>query len=78
MRAIFGRMRRIAWAVTDLPEPDSPTIAIVLARGTSKDKPSTARKAPASVVKSIERSLIDRSGVFKRFLSKPSASLTLD
>ena len=68
MRATFGRMRRIACAVTDLPEPDSPTSATVLPFGTSNDRPSTARKAPTSDLKSIDRSRIDRSGDVQAFL----------
>ncbi len=37
-------------AVTDLPEPDSPTIAEHLAAATSKLIPSTALTTPASVL----------------------------
>jgi hypothetical protein len=62
IRATFGRMCMIAWAVTDLPDPDSPTRATVLPFGTSNDSPSTARKLPLSVLKSTFRSRIDRSG----------------
>ena len=37
-------------AVTDLPEPDSPTMANTSPRATSNDTPSTARTKPSSVV----------------------------
>jgi len=33
MWAVFGRMPMIACAVTDFPDPDSPTSATVLPRG---------------------------------------------
>jgi hypothetical protein len=62
IRATLGRIRRMACAVTDLPDPDSPTRARVRPLRMSSDKPSTARKPPASVPKSIESCLIDRSG----------------
>ena len=38
-----GIRPRIVIAVTDLPEPDSPTMANTSPRWTSKDTPSTAR-----------------------------------
>ena len=38
-----GMRRRIEFAVTDLPQPDSPTMASVSPSFTSKDTPSTAR-----------------------------------
>ncbi len=53
--------RRIAPAVTDLPEPDSPTIASVLPGCTSKLRSSTARKSPCSVAKSTDRPRTDSS-----------------
>ncbi len=62
IRAALGRMPRIAWAVTDLPEPDSPTSATVRPAGMSRDSPSTARNAPVAAEKSTLRSRIDRSG----------------
>ncbi len=42
MFATLGRMPMIAWAQTDLPEPDSPTRATVLPCGTRKETPRTA------------------------------------
>ena len=42
MRPRFGRSRRSALAVTDFPEPDSPTTASVLPFGMSKDRFFTA------------------------------------
>src|SRR5262245_21550871 len=44
-------------ALTDLPQPDSPTSATVSAGWTSQDTPSTARTTPADVVKCVRRSL---------------------
>ena len=43
-------------AVTDLPEPDSPTIANTSPRLTSNDTPSTAWTTPSSVLKPARRS----------------------
>ena len=37
--------------VTDLPEPDSPTMPIVRPWSSEKDTPSTALSSPRSVVK---------------------------
>ena len=42
MRARFDRMPRIDWAVTDLPDPDSPTTANVLPGMRSKLTERTA------------------------------------
>src|SRR4051812_23226055 len=44
-------------AVTDLPEPDSPTIATISPRSISNETPSTARTVPSSVAKETCRSL---------------------
>ena len=46
----------IAWAVTDLPEPDSPRMATVSPDRTSKLTPSRARTTPADVENSTCRS----------------------
>ena len=43
-------------AVTDLPEPDSPTMASVLPRSSVKLTPSTALAVPAAVWKYVRRS----------------------
>jgi hypothetical protein len=40
-------------AVTDLPEPDSPTIATTSPRFTLKLTPSTARTVPRDVANSV-------------------------
>ncbi len=48
MRAMRGRMPMIDCATTDLPEPDSPTSAMVPPSGTRNDTPSTALTVPAS------------------------------
>ncbi len=43
-------------AVTDLPQPDSPTIPSVWPRSTEKLTPSTARTTPSRVKKCVCRS----------------------
>ena len=50
-----GISRSIDSAVTDLPEPDSPTMASVSPAATSKDTSSTAVTQPASVRKRVVR-----------------------
>ena len=52
----------IAMDVTDLPEPDSPTIASVLPGRTSKSRLSTARNTPVSVLKSTDTPRTDNNG----------------
>jgi hypothetical protein len=54
-----GCRPRIDMAVTDFPEPDSPTMASTSPRATSNDTPSTARTKPSSVEKPARRSRID-------------------
>ena len=44
-------------AVTDLPQPDSPTMPSVLPVSTSNEMPSTARTSPSRVEKYVCRSL---------------------
>ena len=51
---------RIAWLVTDLPEPDSPTMPSVLPRSSVKLSPSTARTRPSSVGNCTRRSRTSR------------------
>src|SRR5437762_2053754 len=48
--------------LTDLPEPDSPTIPSVSPGWTEYDTPSTALTRPSSVGKCTRRSLTSRSG----------------
>ena len=48
----------IACAVTDLPEPDSPTSATVLPGRTRNERPFTASTRPAMVRNSTDRSLM--------------------
>ena len=61
-----GRSFRIECAVTDLPEPDSPTSAMIRPRGTSKLLSFTARTSlPPWPLKVTERFLISSSGVPK-------------
>ena len=55
----FGRMRRIACAVTDLPEPDSPTSATVLPCGMSKRQAVDGAES-AGVGLEIDRQIADR------------------
>src|SRR5438132_13928587 len=61
-RAVLGSRPRIASEVTDLPQPDSPTIASTSPGRTSKDTPSTARTAPSGVENSTLRSRTLSSG----------------
>jgi hypothetical protein len=63
MLAEGGRIRRIACAVTDLPDPDSPTSARVRPRCTSRDRPCKASNGPVSVRKATARSRIESSGL---------------
>jgi hypothetical protein len=51
---------RTAWLVTDLPEPDSPTMPIVWPRSTVKLNPSTDFTRPSSVGKCTRRSRMSR------------------
>ena len=61
--AVFRLIRpMIAWLVTDLPEPDSPTMASVLFLSTWKDTPSTAPTMPSSVGNWTARSSTLRNG----------------
>ncbi|MNV40464.1 hypothetical protein D3C71_1320730 [compost metagenome] len=52
----------MAMDVTDLPDPDSPTMASVLPGLTSKSRLSTARNTPLSVLKSTDTPRTDNSG----------------
>src|SRR6478609_3085742 len=54
--AVFGCRPSTARDVTDLPEPDSPTIAIVSPAARSKLRPRTAFTGPASLGKVTYRS----------------------
>ena len=66
MAAARGRMPMTACAVTDLPDPDSPTSATVRPCGTEKDTPSTAVTAPPGVLNSIARFSISSSALNAR------------
>src|SRR5258706_5270721 len=55
--------RMIDSAVTDLPEPDSPTTPSVPRSGISNDTPSTARTVPCSVRNSVTRSRISSNAI---------------
>ena len=50
-------------AVTDLPQPDSPTIPSVLPFSTAKLTPSTARTTPSRVKKCVRRSSTSSSAI---------------
>src|SRR5215469_1768232 len=52
---------RMAWLVTDLPEPDSPTMPRIWPRARSNDRPSTALTRPSVVGKCTRRSRTDRN-----------------
>ncbi len=61
-RAFGPRVKPISViAVTDLPEPDSPTIATTSPRSTVNETPSTARTTPSSVANETRRSSTLRS-----------------
>src|SRR5713226_9303408 len=51
------------FAVTDLPQPLSPTIATVSPRSTAKETPSTARLTPSGVRKCVCRFSTSRSAM---------------
>ncbi len=53
----------MAWLVTDLPEPDSPTMPMVLPRSSRKLSPSTDLTSPSSVGKCTLRSRTSRYAV---------------
>src|SRR5260370_40594245 len=61
--AVNGKRPIIASIATDLPEPDSPTIASTSLGATVRSTPSTALKAPVRVAKAPERLRISRSGM---------------
>src|SRR3984957_17602776 len=64
-RAFGERVRPISViTVTDLPEPDSPTMATVSPRLTEKETPLTARTRPSSVANETSRSSISRRRSF--------------
>ena len=54
-------------AVTDLPQPDSPTRPTVSPGKMSRDTSVTAREGPRSVSKPMLRCSMRRSGVMERF-----------
>ena len=61
MRPVSGGIRRrIESAVTDLPQPDSPTMPSVSPRARSNDTPSTARTTPSRVLNWVWRSRTSR------------------
>src|SRR5262245_32335662 len=60
-----GISRSTLSAVTDLPQPDSPTTPRVRPRSTSKDTPSTARTGPSSVRNSVTRSSMASRPTFR-------------
>src|SRR6476660_9337099 len=53
----------MVWVATLLPEPDSPTMASVLPRSTSKESPRTAWTTPSAVVKATFRSRTSNSAM---------------
>ncbi len=59
------------YAVTDLPEPDSPTIPSTFPRSRLKETPLTALTSPASVKNDVCRSFTSRSCIGCLFLSQP-------
>src|ERR1700682_2156011 len=69
MRPVWrGRSRMIESAETDLPEPDSPTMATTSPRSTWKLKPSTARTTPRDVKKwTCKSSTSSKGGPFSEF-----------
>ena len=72
LRAFVAVCRPItAMLVTDLPEPDSPTMPRVWPRSTWKESPSTDFTTPSSVVKCTCRSRTSRKA------PPPAAAATL-
>src|SRR6186997_1077543 len=69
--AVLDNNRRIESAVTDLPDPDSPTIANISLRLTEREIFFKAEVVPDSETKSIERFFIVRRG-FKFTYVTPS------
>ena len=65
--------RAIDMAVTDLPEPDSPTSANVPPRFSANDTPSTARVVVPPWVNPTARSVTERSGSVASTSIKPVA-----
>src|SRR4051794_40867365 len=65
---------RMAWLVTDLPEPDSPTMPSTLPRSRSKVRPSTALTRPSPVGKCTRRSRTDRNASVRRSSSTVTSS----
>ncbi len=63
-----------ACAVTDLPEPDSPTMPTVSPAATSKDTPRTAWTSPSSVGNVTRRSSTDSSVARRHRPSPPRAT----
>ncbi len=63
--AVSGRRPRIVRAVTDLPDPDSPTMARISPGDTVRDTPSTARTSPPSVAKVTPRSRIETTSLMR-------------
>src|SRR5262245_37274370 len=59
----FGSRPMIDSAVTDLPQPDSPTMPSVSPLSTEKLTPSTARTAPSRVMKYVRRSSTSSRGM---------------
>ena len=63
----IGIKRMIESALTDLPEPDSPTMPSVEPLSTEYESPFTAPTKPSSVLKPTRRSLTSRIGKALRF-----------
>src|SRR5664279_1524199 len=61
-RAFFGNSPMVASAVTDLPEPDSPTIPRTSSGARVREIPRTARTVPSPVANSTVRSSMARTG----------------
>ena len=60
IEACGGRRPIIAWLITDLPEPDSPTRATVEPLGTLKEAFLTARTRPSGKSKPTSKLLTER------------------
>src|SRR5262252_252140 len=64
----YGRSRRIDSAVTDFPEPDSPTSARVSPLRISKETRSTANSSRSPWPKATDRSRTERRGASEEFI----------
>src|SRR4029077_15943007 len=78
MRPARSRMRITAYEVTDLPEPDSPTMPTVSPLATRTSTCSTARTTPRRVENSTVRSATSSSGTVSVTTPNSGSPLRID